>query len=79
MRVTVQLTVNGEYRVLAAPASVADLVAELAGSHRGVAVAVNGDVVPRSAWAAARARGRRRGRGADGGARWIALWMTTTS
>jgi sulfur carrier protein len=46
----VHLTVNGEYQILDGPASVADLVARLAGQHRGVAVAVNGDVVPRSAW-----------------------------
>jgi sulfur carrier protein len=46
----VHLTVNGEYRILPGPASVAELVDGLAGQHRGIAVAVNGDVVPRSAW-----------------------------
>jgi sulfur carrier protein len=59
----VHLTVNGEHRVLPGPASVAELIDGLAGDglaglagdglagrHRGVAVAVNGEVVPRSAW-----------------------------
>ncbi len=47
------LTVNGEYRtVMDAQTTVSDLVGELTGggAARGVAVAVNGDVVPRSAW-----------------------------
>jgi sulfur carrier protein len=47
----VGLTVNGSYRELVGHASVADLVSELTDRHRGVAVAVNGEVVPRSAWA----------------------------
>jgi sulfur carrier protein len=47
----VRVTVNGEYRTLAGPVSVADLVGRLvSGPARGVAVAVNGTVVPRSAW-----------------------------
>jgi len=47
------LTVNGESREVAPAETVARIVARLAGSGaaRGVAVAVNGDVVPRSAWA----------------------------
>lgn len=46
-------TVNGEPRDLPAGATVADLVALLVGDRgpRGVAVAVNGEVVPRSEWA----------------------------
>ncbi len=46
------LTVNGEYRTVAAVATVADVVAALTGGAdgRGVAVAVNGEVVPRSTW-----------------------------
>ena len=46
------LTVNGESREVAPAETVAGIVAGLAGSGeaRGVAVAVNGDVVPRSAW-----------------------------
>jgi sulfur carrier protein len=46
----VELTVNGERRNLPGPASVADLVSELTHRETGVAVAVNGEVVPRSEW-----------------------------
>ncbi|MGC9667323.1 sulfur carrier protein ThiS [Planosporangium sp. 12N6] len=46
------LTVNGEHRTLSGPTSVADLVSELTNRETGVAVAVNGEVVPRSVWAA---------------------------
>jgi sulfur carrier protein len=47
-----QLTVNG--RVVEQPAelSVESLVESLIAARRGVAVAVNGAVVPRSTWAA---------------------------
>jgi sulfur carrier protein len=45
-----RLTVNGEYRTLPEQISVADLVGQLTGQCQGLAVAVNGDVVPRSAW-----------------------------
>ena len=47
------LTVNGQNREVAGEATVALLVTELTDAERGVAVAVNGEVVPRSAWAAA--------------------------
>ena len=43
-----QLTVNGEPAELADDVTVADLVAARAGGHDRVAVARNGDVVPRS-------------------------------
>jgi sulfur carrier protein len=46
----VQLTVNGVPTELPDPPTVATLVAERSGGHRRVAVAVNGGVVPRSAW-----------------------------
>ncbi|MDP9799173.1 sulfur carrier protein [Catenuloplanes nepalensis] len=46
-----RVTVNGDERDLAGPVTVADAVAELTGAHRGVAVAVNGEVVPRGRWA----------------------------
>ena len=46
-----QVTVNGEVTDLAAGSTVADLVAARAGGHDRVAVARNGDVVPRSSWA----------------------------
>jgi sulfur carrier protein len=48
-----RLSVNGEPRELPAAATVADLVATLApGATRGIAVAVNGSVVPRGEWPA---------------------------
>ena len=45
-----RLTVNGESRTVAEPANVHDLLHGMAAARSGVAVAVNGDVVPRSAW-----------------------------
>jgi sulfur carrier protein len=46
------IAVNGEPRPVPAGGVVADVVAELVGDRgpRGVAVAVNGEVVPRAAW-----------------------------
>jgi sulfur carrier protein len=44
------LTVNGVPTPLPAPATVAALVAARAQGHSRVAVALNGDVVPRSRW-----------------------------
>ncbi|MBM7806679.1 sulfur carrier protein [Geodermatophilus bullaregiensis] len=49
-----RLTVNGEPAELADDVTVADLVAARAGGHDRVAVARNGDVVPRSGWSATR-------------------------
>jgi sulfur carrier protein len=46
-----QVTINGASRVVPGDATVADLVAELASYRRGIAVAVNGEVVPRTGWA----------------------------
>jgi sulfur carrier protein len=46
----VKLLVNGEPRAVADGASVAELVAALHRSAKGVAVAVNETVVPRSIW-----------------------------
>ncbi|MFQ1004253.1 sulfur carrier protein ThiS [Modestobacter sp. SSW1-42] len=48
------LTVNGSPVDLPEHATVADLVAQRSGGHDRVAVARNGDVVPRSTWAATR-------------------------
>ncbi len=45
-----QITVNGAPADVDADATVAAVVRRRAGEHRRVAVAVNGDVVPRSAW-----------------------------
>jgi sulfur carrier protein len=50
----VELTVNGAPAELADDATVADLVAARAPGHDRVAVARNGDVVPRSSWTATR-------------------------
>ena len=49
---TVTVTVNGERRELAEGATVASVVATLPGAPegRGVAVAVQGEVVPRAQW-----------------------------
>ncbi len=46
------ITVNGEPREIAPGTALADLVAELTQSPKGVAAAVNGEVVPRRAWPA---------------------------
>jgi sulfur carrier protein len=47
----VSCTVNGEPRLLPADARVADVVAVLApDATKGIAVALDGDVVPRSQW-----------------------------
>jgi len=48
--------VNGVARDLAATATVLRLIADLAAPSRGVAVAVNGEVVPRSDWPGAALR-----------------------
>jgi len=47
----VTVWVNGDERDLAAPATVEALVVEIAPWRKGVAVALNGQVVPRDAWA----------------------------
>ena len=47
-----ELTVNGAGRSVAGGASVADLVRDIVPQQRGVAVAVNGEVVPRAGWPA---------------------------
>jgi sulfur carrier protein len=44
------VTVNGRHTDVASDATLADLVAQLGARPTGTAVAVNGDVVPRSAW-----------------------------
>ena len=49
-----QVTVNGVVTDLADDITVAELVAERGRSHDRVAVARNGDVVPRSRWTATR-------------------------
>jgi sulfur carrier protein len=47
----VRLIVNGNPREVAGALDLSGLVAELTTAARGVAVAVNGEVVPRSGWA----------------------------
>jgi sulfur carrier protein len=44
------VTVNGDQRELAPGTTLADLVAQLVPAVRGVAAALNGEVVPRRAW-----------------------------
>ncbi|GIF12306.1 sulfur carrier protein ThiS [Actinoplanes teichomyceticus] len=46
-----RLMINGRFQDRSGNCSVAALVAEIIDAHRGVAVAVNGTVVPRSTWA----------------------------
>lgn len=46
----ISLSVNGADRDLAAGTTIADLVADVAGDERGVAVAVDGVVLPRGKW-----------------------------
>ena len=48
---TVQVKLNGELRTLPDGSTVVQAVAELTAAAAGVAAAVNGDVVPRGAWA----------------------------
>jgi sulfur carrier protein len=52
------VSVNGERHELSAGTTVAELVSSLPGAPdgRGVAVAVDGEVVPRGAWGAAELR-----------------------
>ena len=50
------VVVNGERRELHHEATVADVVRLLVEAERGVAVALDGEVVPRSAWATTRLR-----------------------
>jgi sulfur carrier protein len=49
--VTIDVTVNGVVRSLSEDLDVESLVAELVASSKGVAVAIDREVVPRSAWA----------------------------
>ena len=44
------LTVNGEQSPVAAPITVAELLRAIDAPERGVAVAVDAEVVPRSEW-----------------------------
>jgi sulfur carrier protein len=46
------VTVNGENRDLPPGVTLADVVSQLTESPKGVAVALNGEVVPRGAWPA---------------------------
>jgi sulfur carrier protein len=49
----VEVTVNGTARLLPGDSTVADLVRAVTDQRRGLAVAVNGEVVPRTGWPAA--------------------------
>jgi sulfur carrier protein len=50
------VTLNGERRELPESATVETVVRELGAPERGVAVAVDGEVVPRGDWASTRVR-----------------------
>ena len=50
------VVLNGEPSELSSPATVADAVRTTGAPERGVAVAVDGEVVPRSAWEGTRLR-----------------------
>jgi len=50
--VSVRVRLNGESRELPDGSTIAQAVAALTAAAAGVAAAVNGDVVPRAAWAA---------------------------
>ncbi len=50
----ISVVINGETRTLAEEVSIDDLVRSLGAGRSGVAVAVNEEVVARSAWAARR-------------------------
>jgi sulfur carrier protein len=50
------VTVNGEERSMPADATVASLLEGLSAPARGVAVAVDGEVVPRAQWPASTLR-----------------------
>lgn len=45
------ITINGEPRDLPAGTTIAEIVESLSAAPTGIAVAVNGEVVPRGAWA----------------------------
>ncbi|TDB71049.1 MULTISPECIES: sulfur carrier protein ThiS [unclassified Micromonospora] len=47
-----ELIVNGAGRTVPGGATVADVVREVTDQRRGLAVAVNGEVVPRTGWPA---------------------------
>ncbi|MEU5723216.1 sulfur carrier protein ThiS [Micromonospora sp. NPDC047738] len=47
-----ELIVNGAGRSVPGGATVADVVREVTDQRRGLAVAVNGEVVPRGGWSA---------------------------
>lgn len=49
---TSTVSVNGADRELAAVATIAEIVHEIAGDSRGVAVAIDGVVLPRDRWEA---------------------------
>jgi sulfur carrier protein len=50
--VSLQVKLNGEPRELPDGSTIAQAVAELTAARSGVAAALNGDVIPRSSWAA---------------------------
>ncbi|WP_067495928.1 sulfur carrier protein ThiS [Actinoplanes sp. TFC3] len=51
-----RVTINGQHTTVEPSSTVEGLVDGVTQARRGVAVAVNGEVVPRSAWSAATLR-----------------------
>lgn len=51
-----RVVLNGDAREVGAGCTLASLLAELLGSTKGVAAAVNEELVPRSLWSGARLR-----------------------
>jgi sulfur carrier protein len=49
---TIEVTVNGQSRHIEPGTSVGELIAMLTSSPSGIAAAVNGEILPRSAWTA---------------------------
>jgi sulfur carrier protein len=52
MTTTIEVTVNGQAREVPDGTSVGELIAMVTSLPSGIAAAVNGEILPRSAWAA---------------------------
>jgi sulfur carrier protein len=52
MTTTIEVTVNGQSRQVPPGTSVGELIAMVTSLPSGIAAAVNGEILPRSSWAA---------------------------
>jgi len=75
VRKVITVTINGEVRQLPSVATVADLVKEMGLAGKRIALERNGDIVPRSTFAAQRAAARTKERKADQ----VEIWFDTFS